>query len=68
MSDRIIPFKPKPKADARLARLAKLRRIADDPSQMFEVRVMAGIQATNLEKNLRWEQGRRTLTSLMAGT
>jgi hypothetical protein len=64
----ILKFKPKPAPDPRLARLAKLRQISTDKSQMFEVRVMAATMAGRLEQRMRWEQAQRTLKSLMAGT
>ena len=68
MDDNIVPFKPKPPPDPRLARLAKLRQISTDKSQMFEVRIMATTMAGRLEQRLKWEQAQRTLKSLMAGT
>jgi hypothetical protein len=67
MDDNIVPFKPKPPVDPRLATLARLQRISTDSSQMFEVRVMAGLQAARIEEDMRWERARRILRSLVAG-
>jgi hypothetical protein len=67
MDDNIVPFKPKPPPDPRLTRLAKLQRISTDSSQMFEVRVMAGLQAARIEEDMRWERARRILRSLVVG-
>ena len=67
MDDKIVPFKPKPPPDPRIAKLAKLDRISADSSQMFEVRIMAGLQAAKIEEDMRWEKARRVLRSLVAG-